>query len=309
MQNETLEAIRQSAAIPSMPLVATRCFEMTQDPNCSYEKLVGLLSTDPGIAAEILRLSNAPLFGVMRKIVSLKQAVTLLGLKRTRDLVLMRYIVQRIDQSRTEPIDITYFWRRSLSTAVVASRLAEPLASRQREEAFIAGLLADTGVIVLAKALPSKYTPVASHYKPHGNDDWLELETRLLGVGHGEVSAMVLERWALPQILIDAVRHHHDPVESMPADAPWRMIAAIINAAGTIARALAEAQNPARAADTCVEAIERVGLAPSVLVDILPQVEADVSALAETLRVDVIPNKLFKLVADQIVANLGQPSA
>ena len=66
MQSETLETIKRSASIPSMPLVATRCYEMTQDSNCDYNKLVDLLSTDPGIAASVLRLANSPLFGVTR---------------------------------------------------------------------------------------------------------------------------------------------------------------------------------------------------------------------------------------------------
>lgn len=112
MHGDTLEAIKQSAAIPSMPMIATRCYEMTSDPNCNYDRLIELLSTDAGMAADVLRLSNSALFGVTRQVTSLKQAVTLLGLRRIRDLVLSRYLVQKLRDARDELVNIHHFWRR-----------------------------------------------------------------------------------------------------------------------------------------------------------------------------------------------------
>lgn len=309
MHADTLEAIRRSAAIPSMPLVATRCFEMTQDPNCNYDRLVELLSTDPGIAAEILRLSNSALFGVPRKVTALKQAVTLLGIKRLRDLVLTRYLVQRLDQSRKGLIDINYFWRRSLTRAVVASRLAEAAQPRHREEAFIGGLLAHVGVVVLAQAVPTAYKPIAEQYKPLGGRDWIAGEYNLLGVTHGEVSAMVLEDWSLPNEVTDAVRHQQTPADQLAADAPGRFVAPILGAADAIAALLCEAGNPQHAAEICIAAADRVHLSPAVLAQMLPLIEQDVEALAAMLRVDVIPNKVFSLIASQIVAQMSAPAS
>jgi HD-like signal output (HDOD) protein len=43
MQQETLDIIKRSASIPSMPMIATRCYEMTQDPDCDYSKVFSLL--------------------------------------------------------------------------------------------------------------------------------------------------------------------------------------------------------------------------------------------------------------------------
>lgn len=307
MHAETLEAIRRSAAIPSMPLVATRCFEMTQDPNCNYDRLVELLSTDPGIAAEILRMSNSALFGVARKVTSLKQSISLLGIKRLRDLVLTRYLVQRLEQNPTQLIDISYFWRRSLTRAVVAARLADAVLPRRRDEAFIGGLLAHLGVVVLSRALPSAYAPIAAAYKPLGGDAWKQGEYNLLGITHGEVSALVLEEWSLPASLVDAVRHHQ-AFTPPPADAPGRELVAVLDAADAIAAVLCEAGNPVMAAEACMAAADLVGLGAPVIVATLPLVEQDVEALAGMLRVDVIPNKIFGLIAQQITLNLAAPS-
>lgn len=293
MHAETLEAIRRSAAIPSMPLVATRCFEITQDPHCDYDALVGLLSTDAGIAAEILRLSNSPLFGVARKVTSLKQAVGLLGLRRLRDLVLTRYLVQRLDDSKDDALDLAYFWRRSLTTAVIAARLSDVIAPAERDQAFMAGLLADVGVVVLLRALPSRYRPIAEHYRPLGGEGWIAEEQRLLGVGHAEVSAVVLEEWRLPESLVNAVRLHHAPASS-------DVLAPIVGAASTVARVLCEAQDAATAADECAAACESVGLGLDALARCLPEIEGDVKSLAEMLRIEIVANRIFHLIAEQI---------
>ena len=83
MNATVLEAIKKSAAVPSMPQVVTRFLELMQDPDFDYRDLVTVLSTDAGTVSEILRLVNSALFGVRQKIVSLRQALTLLGPKRT----------------------------------------------------------------------------------------------------------------------------------------------------------------------------------------------------------------------------------
>lgn len=307
MHRDTIEAITRSAAIPSMPLVATRCFELTQDPLCSYEKLVELLGTDPGIAAEILRLANSAMFGVVRQVNSLKHAVALLGLGRVRDLVLTRYMVQSLSRAKTDPIDITYYWRRSLTTAVIASRLAAAQNSRRREEIFIGGLLADVGVIVLTQALPSKYGPAAQCYKPLGGDGWMQQEQSILNIEHGEVSAMVLEAWSLPELLVEGVRAHHGPYDSLDAANGSLEVARLIGAAGNIAPVLCEAADPAKAAAVCVEAMGRVNLDPGVLIQLLPSVQSDVESLADTLKLDVVPARAYKLIAEQIGKKLLTP--
>jgi len=137
MQNETLDIIKRSASIPSMPLVATRCYEMTQNSNCDYNQLVELLSTDPGIAAGVLRLANSPLFGVTRQVSSLKHAIALLGVKRIRELVLARYLVQKTEEMACEHIDISYYWRLSVTTAILSSKFADALLPQRRDEAFM----------------------------------------------------------------------------------------------------------------------------------------------------------------------------
>ena len=304
MQSETLDIIKRSASIPSIPMVATRCYEMTQNSDCDYNKLVELLGTDPGIAASILRLANSPLFGVTRQVSSLKHAITLLGVKRIRELVLTRYLVQKTEDIGCENIDINYYWRLSVATGILAAKFAESLAPRQRDEAFMGGLLADVGVLVLARALPKQYESISLHYQPHESDDWIQGEYNLMGVTHGEVSALVLEQWNLPDALVEGVRYHHATPADMPENSPGTMLARMIGGASGIAKVLSQTSNVDSARDTCRSAMERVNLDISVLVRALDGIEEEIEKMADLLQIDVLNSKVFTLICKQLVESL-----
>lgn len=304
MHSETLETIRRSATLPSIPIIATRCYEMTQDANCDYNKLVDLLTTDPGIAASVLRLANSPLFGVTRQVSSLKQAIALLGVKRIRELVLVRYLVQKTEDMGGGKIDLNYYWRLSLTTAILTAKFADALAPRHRDEAFMGGLLADVGVIVLARAMPKQYGPIADRYQPHENEDWIQGEYNLLGVTHGEVSAMVLEQWNLPKTLVEAVRFHHTSMKDIPANCEGSVLARIINGSSTIAKVLSQTSNADSAVQTCRDAMDRVDLDLAVLVRALDGIDVEITRMAELLGVDVLNSKVFNLICQQLAKNL-----
>ncbi|MBX3396121.1 MAG: HDOD domain-containing protein [Phycisphaerae bacterium] len=309
MHSETLESIKRSASLPSIPIIATRCYEMTQDPNCDYNKLVDLLTTDPGIAASVLRLANSPLFGVTRQVSSLKQAISLLGVKRIRELVLVRYLVQKTEEIPSDKIDINYYWRLSLTTAILTAKFADALAPQFRDEAFMGGLLADVGVIVLARSLPKQYGPIAAKYQPHESEDWIQGEYNLMGVTHGEVTAMVLEQWNLPQTLVQAVKYHHASPADIPADCTGAVLARIINGSSTIAKVLSQASNSTSAVESCKTAMDRVDLDVAVLIRALDGIEEEIERMAQLLGVDVLNSKVFSLICKQLVSHLEQASA
>lgn len=300
VSSETLELLKRSAAVPSVPHVVTRFLEITQDPGFEFDDLADLLSSDPGIASEVLRWSNSALFGVRRKVTSLRQALTLLGLKRIRSLVLSRYMVQSVGSGHKGGIDMSYAWRRSLASAVLAARFADVLLPSKREEAFISSLLADIGVVILADALHKRYQPVAEHYRPCQPYDLVDLEHEAVGVTHADVSALVLEHWQLPELIARAVRYHHAwPLdEDMPEDVAT--LARITNGSGRLGKILCEKPRPGEVGPTCVQAMELVGLEMSVLVGTLDKIEADVQELAEILCVDVIPSNVYEMIVTEV---------
>jgi len=301
MNARVLETIKKSAAVPSMPQVVLRFLEIMQDPNFDYADLVKVLSTDPGTVSEILRLANSALFGVRNKVVSPKQAVTLLGPKRTRSLLLGRYLVDTLSKKKVAGLDMSYFWRRSLAGSVVASHFAEAVLPRQRDEAFIGALLADIGIPILAEALPDKYGKIVARYTPHAAPIELEDELEAVEVTHAQVSAMVLSHWTLPDSVSAAVNLHQSP---NPGTGDVATVARVLNAADRIAVLLCEVPEVDAILRVCTEAAAFVGVELDILVKLLPTIENDIEELADALRIDVIPSSVYALVAKTVQENL-----
>ncbi len=304
MKREVLDAIRQTASVPSMPQVAVRFIELCAREDQEYDDLVDLLNTDPGMASEVLRLANSPLFGVSRKISSLKQALTLLGLVKVRSLVIGRYLVQKLDELPCPGLNQRHFWQRSVICASLAARCCQEIDRGMREEAFMSGLLADVGVMVLAGALPGKYAPIAGDYELLHSDLWLAREQHHMGVSHAEVSALVLEDWHLPGTIVDAVRSHH-------VDSPWQqdgqsenLIGCLVSAASDAARLFLEPPQPDRIRDLCRRTAERTGLSLQILIGALLSIEDDLADLASLLGISVEPISACALISQELEAQL-----
>ncbi|NOS99862.1 MAG: HDOD domain-containing protein [Phycisphaerales bacterium] len=308
MNADVLAAIQRTDALPSMPQIVTRFFEITLEPNYRQEDIIQLLSTDPGVAADILRLANSPLFGVTRKVGSLQQAATLLGIKRIRTLVMGRCLVQGLSSTGSKLIDSSYYWRRSLATGVLAARFADHTAPSFREEAFMTGLFSDVGIVILARTFPQKYAPAADAYAPRKGTELTAVEAQCVGTTHPLVSAMVLEKWTLPERMALAVRHHHDQL--LPDGLPEGVaeLTCAVHAASDIARLLCEAPHADEVARICAEAMDVVKLDVSVLKSVLTAVERDITELAGILKIDVIPSKVYGIIADT-VSHMLAPTA
>jgi HD-like signal output (HDOD) protein len=298
MNAHVIESIRKSAAVPTIPQVVTRFLEVVQDPNFRYDDVVKVLSADAGTVSEILRLANSALFGLPREVTSLRQALTLLGPKRTRSLVLGRCLVDRLNDYPYGRLDKAYFWRRSLVGSVLSARFADALAPDLREEAFVAGLLADIGVAILANALSDAYDPVVSEYRPEGRHVSEDEERGFVGATHAEVSAMILSTWGLPDPVCTAVNLHQS-LTVRSTDGPQR-VARILNAADRVARLLCGSPDAAETARTCAEAAAFIQVDLPTLARIVEEIETDVEQLAAVLRIDVIPDAAYVRVTKAI---------
>lgn len=304
MKAEVLETIKKSAAVPSMPQVVLRFLEIMQDSNFEYRDLVKVLSADAGTVSEVLRLANSALFGVRNKIASLQHALTLLGPKRVRSLLLGRYLVDSISKKSIGGLDMSYFWRRSLASSVVASQFAKALVPRQQDEASIGALLADIGIPILAEAFPDAYQDILRQFAPHGRYFSMDEELEAVEVSHAQVSAMILAHWKLPEEITNAVNLHQSAVNG---DGKVEAIARILNGADRIAKLLCEIPKTEEVAAICAEATALAGADISLLIDVLPTVENDIEELADALRIDVIPSNVYALVARTIQESLGAP--
>jgi diguanylate cyclase (GGDEF)-like protein len=204
---ELLERIKNQKSFPTIPQVALEVVRLCEQEEVSIPKLGEVVSRDPAVASRLIRMANSPIFGSPRKIGSLPQAISMLGLRTVRVVTLSSAIIDGIEHRRIPGFDYARFWRGALASGLGSRALAALVGIRAPEEAFLAGLVQDLGVYALAIAMRESYLPLLAEAMEKGSD-LTALEEERLGVSHAEVSAALLEDWGFPDGIVGAVRQH-----------------------------------------------------------------------------------------------------
>ncbi len=207
---ENLNIIAKVEAFPSLPGATTKLVSLIDDPNAAVAEIEEILRMDPGLTANVLKLSNSAYFGFPSKIGSVHKAIILLGAKRLMQLV-MTSCVNSVMNKSIPGYDLPpgEMWRHSIAVSVAAEGLIEELNVPEADEIFTAALLHDVGKLVLGEFVKDD---IAKIEKIVSKDVSFEVaEQAVLGIDHAEIGAKILESWGLPEEIVSAVRWHHDP--------------------------------------------------------------------------------------------------
>ena len=163
----------------------------------------GLRRQDPALACKLLRVVNSSLYGLHRPVADLNQAIGLLGIKPLKLLVLGFNLPDSLF-AEVAARELEWYWTNTLTRAVAARMLGEQLWHDAGDEAFIAGLLQDIGILVLLRELGEPYARFLTGVideKCH----LAVLEQDTLGFDHLQLTAALLAKWQLPQRLVNAI--------------------------------------------------------------------------------------------------------
>lgn len=193
--------------LPSLPHVAVEVLHLARDADVPMSSLAKVIETDPALAARVLKVVNSSFFALPRRIGSIQQALTMLGLRAVRVMVLSLSFVNTV-QEEGGGFDYEAYWRRSLGSAVAARLIAGAVDRSLEDEAFVAGLLSDLGMVAAWRGARDAYAPVLDAWG-RGEGSLVELETRGLETDHAALGGTLLKRWGLPAPVCEAVTSHH----------------------------------------------------------------------------------------------------
>ena len=197
-------------SLPAMPQLYQKLTALLADPGFSMSDAAHLVEQDPGLSAKVLQLVNSAFFGVPQRLSNVRSAVTYIGTNMLKSLVLTVEVFRGLDGlgQRIAPFSIDTLLLHSLTTANIARLL---LRERQpSEDAFIAGILHDIGLLILESQKPELFGEAMEVHRAE-KLTLVEAETKILGVTHAEVIAYLLGVWGLPYPIVDAVARHHRP--------------------------------------------------------------------------------------------------
>lgn len=203
------QALGRLTRLPPAPKLYRELSQLLQQPQCTVDDVVKVVGRDPSLTAKLLHLANSAFFARRAKTIELRQAVVRLGFNTIRNLMLGVELFEPGGLiAKALGRELESVQQSAIRMAQMAERLARgtPLAS----DAFVAGLLADIGQVVLLLAKGNAWRECRSEARVAGRS-LHEFEQQQFGISHAEVGAYLLGLWGLPYSLVEAVASHHRP--------------------------------------------------------------------------------------------------
>ncbi|MDE0888754.1 MAG: HDOD domain-containing protein [Phycisphaerales bacterium] len=254
-----LEAVRNIRHIATLPEVTVRIIELVEDPDSSARDLHSMISSDLALTARMLKVVNSAFYGLPRQIASINRAVSLLGLNAVKNIAVAASLAKLFRDGELGPhFDARDLWLHSCVTASTARIIAKSNRKNAVDEAFLAGLVHDVGVLV--ELQHDRATFAEAVKRSAAGRDLRECERECLGNDHEGFGAALCEYWKFPSSLVWVAGHHHDPV-SVPA--ANRDLPMIVHVADRIAAEVAGGFTlDLQSGGIAPEALECLGLDP-----------------------------------------------
>ncbi len=200
-----LESLKQ---LPMLPSTAAEALHLIDNPRTSAGALGKIIERDQALVARVLKIANSPFYGFPREISTIDLAIVVLGFDAIKETILSLVIQGVFAHTRSAQLNIQEFWKYSIFCGAAARYLARRLGYRLAGEAFVAGLMHDIGVLIIAQSFPRELDSIRDEQRTRGFT-LTEAEHHVLAATHCEIGAWLAERWNLPKQLINAIAYHH----------------------------------------------------------------------------------------------------
>jgi HD-like signal output (HDOD) protein len=268
--------------MPSLSTTVSKVLEICSRPDTAPNDLNKVISLDPVLTGQVLKLINSAYYSLVNQVTSLTRAIIMLGLNTVKNLALSTAIIRSVGQTKkTKVLPIKKFWAHSIGVGVTAKILATELnvPLGEREEFFVAGLLHDLGKIPFA----DEYTEVLMQTKQQ-QQSLVTVERELLEVDHQEVGKLIAGKWKLNEAITEAICHHHSLELASPEN---QQLVAVISLADCYVCLydIGYAGNSYPDADQLVQALEITGLSWQTISSLSDAVEEEIHKAEVFLQV------------------------
>ncbi len=229
-------AITEISHIATLPEITLKIIELVEDPSSTAQDLHKVISNDPALCSRILKVVNSAFYGLPRQIGSINRAIVLLGLNAVKNIAIAASLTKLFRGGELCPaFSAKDLWIHSIATAACAKLICDELKLGLADEAFLAGLIHDIGIMVEVQAMRHELLQVFEEMKFENNGtpscDMRDVERRVLGADHEAFGAGLCEAWKFPKSFTYVTANHHDPTKLPAAN---RMLTSIIYVADRV---------------------------------------------------------------------------
>lgn len=211
------EFIKLIDEIPQFPESIMRVNRLISDANTKMSEIAMAISSDVSLTTDLLRLVNSVTFALASPCRSIADAVKLVGIRGIKGMLLSVGSAKNLEGLGGASQKM--LWTHAYRVAFYSYNLARNFCASDRDiidDSYVCGLLHDMGKLVFATAHPDFVENIADICRQRNLSPEI-FEKLLAGVNHGEVGALIAEKWNFPDIIISVIRHHHEPDMASPA--------------------------------------------------------------------------------------------
>ena len=274
------------ARLPSLSTTATKVLETCNNPQSSPNDLNRLITLDPALAGQVLRLINSAYYSLSQPVSSLSRAIIMLGVNTVKNLVLSLAILDHLHTRKPFRIlSSATFWSHSVAVGVIAKCMAEAqgVSLADQEDYFVYGLLHDLGKIPLNHQFVDEYEQAMALAR---RQRWslFRAERVIFGIDHSTVGGLIARKWRLSPVCIDVLAHHHRTDELL-TDHPQQVL--MVALANLYAQLLENDSDEGTLANEEFAALlmRRIGLDASTLDRLRDPVRAEIDKAKIFLRI------------------------
>ncbi|MHC4813056.1 MAG: HDOD domain-containing protein [Planctomycetota bacterium] len=275
-----LKLVNKTLELPTLPEVLIKLNQIIAEPESTADDVAKVISTDPAVSTNILRIVNSAYYGLQVRVSSINLAVSIMGFSMTKKVALKAAVFSmfaRRKQNKCKHFDPAAFWKHSIFTGVAAKVLgAESTRFRDHhgEDLYICGLLHDIGKIILLENEEEKYTRLLAQAAQNSRPE-LDVETQVLGFNHADVGSVLAIKWFLPEDLTIAIRYHHAPAK----DPFQKSLSSLIHLADRLAwNSSYPSTVDTKAPELDIDVYDQICLDPQTVEGLLPQIHEDFDA-------------------------------
>ncbi len=268
--------------LPTLPVVFQELFARMQDPDTQVSELAEVIARDQALTAKILKLVNSAFYGHSAQITTISRAVIIMGFQAVRSAALAVSVFEQFKdlQASSDHLDLEDFWRHSIGVSCLAKQLSLVLGRCQPEDAFVAGLLHDTGKLVMLQHFPEDVNDLA-RAAAEQRLTWRACEDLLFPIDHAGIGRALFRAWDFPAAVVEAVAWHHE----FEAASRHAELTALVHLADYFSHHMACGGPAAAAPRTHSQAAARlVGLTPDAASEVIERAQEELTESLELLK-------------------------
>ena len=297
MNQELASRITNSAQLPTLPIIAMQVLELTHREDVGVPEIASIIMSDPSLASKVLKTVNSPFYGLTKQVSTVSQALVILGLQAAKTLALSFSLLTHLKMHERGDFGFNpeLFWKRCIYAGVSSRVLARKFNVIQQEEAFLCGLLAPMGMLVLHRVLPKEFDALFARAK----GDYLRLNAlcrETFDLTLSEASTLLAEKWQLPPLLAQPILLQLTPEKCDPSFKP--LIEAV--STGLLVAGVFVAEDTARAIATSRQLLaDRFYMPPDQIELVLEEISASASEASKALDMHFGKERSYLEILDE----------